>query len=104
MPSGEQLPMVKTADDFKTLPRNIPGKYFVTDRCDGCAFCALVAPDHFEFDRRTNTDFVCRQPVEGPELQLVMDAVEDCPVSAIYPLEVENWGVSVPSLSTYSER
>lgn len=65
------------------LPNNVPGKYYVTDECDGCAYCAAVAPDNFEFDKPTNTYYVARQPSVPEEEELVREAMEDCPVDAI---------------------
>ena len=64
------------------LPGNVPGKYFTTDDCDGCAYCAAVAPDNFEFEKSSNTYFIGKQPVNGEE-EGVREAMEDCPVDAI---------------------
>jgi ferredoxin len=66
------------------LPLNVDGKYFVGDECDGCAYCALVAPDNFDFDKPSNTYYICRQPQSSGELELVLEALEDCPVGAIH--------------------
>jgi ferredoxin len=79
----EHVPIVEPIDGPRVLPRNVPGEYSVTDKCDGCAYCALVAMANFDFDKRTNTYFVCRQPVGRAELELVIEAMEDCPVGAI---------------------
>ncbi len=65
------------------LPGNVPGKYFTTDDCDGCAYCAAVAPDNFEFEKSTNTYFVGRQPLDTGEEDGVREAMDDCPVDAI---------------------
>lgn len=70
-------------DDATKLPLNVDGKYYTTDECDGCAYCAAVAPDNFEFDKPTNTYFVGKQPVDAEEEELVRDAMEDCPLDAI---------------------
>lgn len=71
------------SEDQKKLPENVPGKYYTTDDCDGCAYCAAVAPDNFEFHKPTNTYYVGKQPVDAEEEQLVQDAMEDCPLDAI---------------------
>jgi ferredoxin len=71
------------SEDSKKLPENVPGKYYTTDDCDGCAYCAAVAPDNFEFHKPTNTYYVGKQPVDAEEEQLVQDAMEDCPLDAI---------------------
>lgn len=65
------------------LPDNVPGKYYTTEECDGCAYCAAVAPENFEFDKPTNTYFVAKQPVDSEEEEMVSDAKEECPVDAI---------------------
>jgi ferredoxin len=70
-------------DDQTKLPNNVPGKYYTTEECDGCAYCAAVAPDNFEFDKPTNTYFVGKQPVDSEEEELMHEAKDDCPLDAI---------------------
>ena len=70
-------------DHFKALPGNVAGKYYVTEACDGCAYCALDAPDNFSFDYATNTYFVSKQPQNTGELEMVLEAIDDCPLDAI---------------------
>jgi ferredoxin len=67
----------------RILPNNAPGKYFVTEECDGCAYCASVAPDHFEYEKSTNTYYVIRQPRTPDEHELVWEALDACPLDAI---------------------
>ena len=74
---------------LKKLPKNVPGKFFTTDDCDGCAYCAAVAPENFEFEKGTNTYFIGRQPAEHGEEELVREAMEDCPVDAIQTVSDE---------------
>jgi ferredoxin len=67
----------------KKLPHNAPGKFYTTEDCDGCAYCASVAPDHFDYEKSSNQYFVSRQP-EGPaEEDLLREASDDCPLDAI---------------------
>ena len=68
---------------LKKLPKNVPGKFFTTDDCDGCAYCAAVAPENFEFEKNTNTYYLGRQPADSGEEESVREAMEDCPVDAI---------------------
>jgi len=68
---------------LKKLPSNVPGKFFTTEECDGCAYCASVAPDNFDFERESNTYFVARQPHSSEEEDFVREAMDDCPVDAI---------------------
>jgi ferredoxin len=74
-------------EDGQKLPANVPGKFFTTEECDGCAYCAAVAPDNFEFDKPTNTYFVGKQPENSEEEEMIRDAMDDCPVDAIRSAE-----------------
>jgi len=65
------------------LPKNVAGKFFVGEECDGCAYCGAVAPENFDFDKPTNTYYVAVQPRNADEEEVVREAMEDCPVDAI---------------------
>lgn len=67
----------------KPLPNNTPGRFHTTEECDGCAYCASVAPENFDFDKSTNTYYVSKQPQTSEEMEFVREAMEDCPVDAI---------------------
>ena len=67
----------------KRLPNNAPGRYFTTDECDGCAYCASVAPENFDYEKSTNTYYIVKQPRSKEEEDFVMEAMDDCPVDAI---------------------
>jgi ferredoxin len=71
----------------KKLPYNVPGKYFTTELCDGCAYCAAVAPENFDFEKSTNTYFVAVQPRGAEEEEFIQEAMDDCPVDAIRVIE-----------------
>jgi ferredoxin len=68
---------------LRRLPGNVGGRFFTTEDCDGCAYCASIAPDNFDFQKETNTYFVSRQPRTSAEEEEMLEAVEDCPVDAI---------------------
>jgi ferredoxin len=68
---------------IRRLPGNVGGRFFTTDECDGCAYCASIAPDNFDFAKESNTYFVSRQPRNKAEEEDMLEAVEDCPVDAI---------------------
>lgn len=68
----------------RKLPKNVPGRYYTTDDCDGCAYCAAVAPENFDFEKITNTYFIGRQPSDQDEEEIVREAMDDCPVDAIH--------------------
>jgi ferredoxin len=70
-------------DTLQRLPHNVAGKFFTTEECDGCAYCASIAPENFDFEKASNTYFVCCQPRTPEEEDYMMEAAEDCPVDAI---------------------
>jgi ferredoxin len=72
----------------RRLPGNAEGRYYTTEDCDGCAYCASVAPDNFDYAKETNTYFVCQQPRDTREEEMVLDAADDCPLDAIRVDEV----------------
>jgi ferredoxin len=56
---------------------NVEGKYYTSDECDGCAYCASVAPENFDFDKDTNV--LCfKRPATAGEEELVPKQKEDC--------------------------
>ena len=71
------------AKQLRKLPNNAAGKYYTTEECDGCAYCASVAPENFDYEKATNTYFVARQPEDLEEEEFVQEAKDDCPVDAI---------------------
>ena len=73
---------MKKSDEQRQGPHP-PGEYFTTDECDGCAYCASVAPENFEYDRERNRYYIVRQPLTPDEEESVREAAEDCPVDAI---------------------
>lgn len=75
--------MNQEPEESHKLPSNAPGKYYTTEECDGCAYCASVAPENFEYEKATNTYYVARQPQNPEEEDFVREAMEDCPVDAI---------------------
>ena len=70
-------------NDSGKLPGNVEGEYYTTDGCDGCAYCASVAPENFDFNKQENTYFVSKQPSTAEEKEFVQEALDDCPVDAI---------------------
>jgi ferredoxin len=67
----------------KRLPNNVPGRFYTTEDCDGCAYCASVAPDNFDYEKSANQYYVCRQPEGQAEEELLREASDDCPLDAI---------------------
>jgi len=73
----------QVARTLRRLPDNVGGRFFTTEECDGCAYCASIAPEHFDFRKETNTYFVSRQPETEAEEEEMLEALDDCPVDAI---------------------
>jgi ferredoxin len=69
--------------NLRRLPSNVAGKFYTTEECDGCAYCASIAPENFDFEKESNTYFVARQPRNTEEEEYMREAAEDCPVDAI---------------------
>ncbi len=67
----------------RRLPNNVSGEFFTTEECDGCAYCASIAPENFDFEKESNTYFVAQQPRNAEEEDCMREAAEDCPVDAI---------------------
>ncbi len=67
----------------RKLPKNVPGRFYTTEDCDGCAYCASIAPENFDYEKSTNQYFVSHQPRCETEDDLVREASDDCPLDAI---------------------
>jgi len=74
---------VVAAKTLRRLPGNVGGRFYTTEDCDGCAYCASIAPENFDYQKDTNTYFVSRQPRTTAEEDEMLEALEDCPVDAI---------------------
>lgn len=70
-------------DQPNRLPLNAPGRYYTTEECDGCAYCASLAPENFDFNKESNQYVIARQPASKEEEEFVQEAMDDCPVDAI---------------------
>jgi len=64
-------------------PENVPGKYYISDRCIGCSLCPEIAPANFASNLEEGYEYVCKQPVDQAEERLCREAMEICPVDAI---------------------
>ncbi len=66
---------------------NIPGKYYVSTDCIGCALCSEIAPGIFcentDEDIECGNNFVHKQPENIQEETLCAEAIDSCPVNAI---------------------
>lgn len=72
------------SDRTSKIAENVPGKYYVDIRCIGCNVCAEIAPDNFRSDLEEGYEYVCKQPSTIVEEALCLEAMEICPVNAIW--------------------
>jgi len=54
-----------------------------TARCQGYGNCIFAAPDLFDLDDETNVAVLKKSDFDGADRQGILDAVADCPASAI---------------------
>lgn len=71
------------ADKNSKYLDNVPGKFFVDDTCIDCDACRAAAPDNFMRNDDGGYSYVSKQPENGEETQLCIEAMEGCPVEAI---------------------
>lgn len=67
----------------RAYEQNVPGRFFVDDRCIACMLCAEIAPEIFIRDADHEYVFVGRQPVLKEEIARCEEVEEICPVDAI---------------------
>ena len=71
------------SDRKQKIGDNIPGKYYVNNRCIGCDICVEIAPENFCSNLEEGYEYVCKQPMTDLEEDLCREAMEICPVNAI---------------------
>ena len=64
-------------------PDNASGKYYVDDTCIDCDACRAAAPDNFARNEDGGYSYVSKQPENGEEEEMCIEAIEGCPVEAI---------------------
>lgn len=65
------------------LPDNAPGKYYVTDACDGCGICFSYALQNFFYSNDSTYYYVMNQPADEREVADIVRAMEVCPQECI---------------------
>ena len=65
------------------FPENVRGKFYVDDQCIACGLCREIAPEFFGNLNDTDNSFVKKQPSSDKEIDVCLEALESCPVSAI---------------------
>jgi ferredoxin len=68
----------------KKLEENVPGKYYVTDTCDGCGLCFSVALLNFMYSNDSSYYYVIQQPADEREEADILEAISVCPMDCIH--------------------
>ncbi len=63
---------------------NVPGKYYVTDLCNGCGLCKSVAETLFDFNNDGTYYYVVRQPTSCEEQEMMEEAITFCTANALW--------------------
>lgn len=71
------------ADPEDKWEDNVKGKFYVDKSCIFCGLCHSVAPDNFVESDDATHDYVYKQPQNEDEEEACLDAMDQCPVSAI---------------------
>ncbi|WP_322753164.1 MULTISPECIES: ferredoxin [unclassified Frankia] len=71
------------ASEKRRLPMNVEGPFFVDSECTDCENCRGVAPDFFKRDEDREVHYICRQPSNEEEEEMLLQALEFCPAEAI---------------------
>ena len=76
------------AEHVKKHPKNVPGRYYVNcEECMAHFLCVYLAPDNFRSDDSGEyglSPYVFKQPETPEEEKRCREALEACPVPAIY--------------------
>ncbi len=65
------------------LQDNVPGKYYVTNECNGCGVCFSHALQNFMYSNDSTYYFVYQQPADAREEEDILRAMEICPMNCI---------------------
>ena len=71
------------ADKNDKVETNVPGKYFVDQKCIDCNLCRDTAPNNFKQNADEGYSYVYKQPETPQEEEQCKEALESCPVEAI---------------------
>lgn len=71
------------SDAPRKLSENAPGRFYVTEDCLACEACQDVAPNNFRYGEYPMS-YVYKQPITPEELRQCQEAMENCPMEAIW--------------------
>ena len=92
MPDGTALHLHREEKIFRRLvmadPKNkwsdnVKGKFYCDTECIDCDLCRQIAPDFFTRNGDRGHSFVMAQPSTPEEIELCLEAMDECPVEAI---------------------
>ena len=73
-----------TSSSLKQIIReNVPGKYYIIDKCIGCSLCYELSPRNFSMNLDEGHDFVFEQPETREDEAKCLKAMHSCPADAI---------------------
>lgn len=72
----------KEEESFSMNPKNVPGRYATSADCARCELCYACLPEVFQIDE-DGKSYLKRQPKTQKELDLIQEAIENCPISGI---------------------
>jgi ferredoxin len=65
------------------IKENVPGKYYIIDKCIGCSLCYELSPRNFSMNLDEGYDFVFKQPETQEDEARCLKAMQSCPADAI---------------------
>ena len=67
----------------KRFDDNAPGKFYVTDACNGCGLCFSKALQNFMYSNDSSYYYVLEQPADIREEEDIREAMSVCPEDCI---------------------
>lgn len=67
----------------KRYEDNAPGKFYVTDACNGCGLCFSLALQNFMYSNDSSYYYILQQPADEREEADIREAISVCPMDCI---------------------
>ncbi len=71
------------ADLHLRFEKNVSGKYYIDTSCICCGICVYEAPGNISIDEKRESGYISKQPENGQEEKVILNAIRNCPVEAI---------------------
>jgi ferredoxin len=68
----------------KRFEENAPGKFYVTEECNGCGRCFSVALQNFMYSNDASYYFIIQQPADSREEDDIREAISVCQMDCIF--------------------